>query len=64
MLSKPMRFIISTNDAVLALIAEMKAKAADPMVDRLTAELCALTLENVLPMLRVDELRHGDDARE
>ncbi len=39
------------QDAVIALIAEMKAKARDPRSGELTQELITLVLESVLPDL-------------
>ena len=39
------------TDAILSLIAEMKAKLANPDAGELTVELATLTLQSITPML-------------
>lgn len=44
------------NEAVIALIAEMKAKLANPDAGELTIELATLTLRSVTPMLNCHQM--------
>lgn len=50
------------SHAVLALIAEMQAKLADPDSGDLTIQLATMTLEGVLPMFRPSEKRKAPNA--